>query len=179
MLFLSACGADRDAELLSRITARYGAAARFTARTAVRVELTERTLDFVIDWRQAAGTGVLTVAEPEEIAGIRCETDDLGLHFRYEGAVLTVDPSGGTTPPLEALSRLHYDWAGGQVQDCCRETLQDAETLAVTYFRNRGETVCTQRVWFDAERLTPLRAEYYEDGRMLLSCEFLIFHPDP
>ena len=70
MLFLSACGADRDAELLSRITARYGAAARFTARTAVRVELTERTLDFVIDWRQAAGTGVLTVAEPEEIAGI-------------------------------------------------------------------------------------------------------------
>ena len=178
MLVLSACGADRDTELLSRITARYAAVPDFDARTAVRVELPDRAMDFVIDWHLAAGTGTLTVAEPAQIAGLSCETDDMGLHFRYAGAVLTLDPSGGRVSPLEALSRFPYDWAGGQVQDCCRETRQGAEALAVTYERSQGGTSCVQRVWFDTERLTPLFSEYYEDGTLVLSCEFLLFHPE-
>lgn len=175
MLFLSACGADRTGELLDEITARYAASPAFDARIAARLELTDRTADYVIDWQFRDGQSTLTVAEPEEIAGIRCMTDDAGLHFQYEGAVLTVDPDGEALSPLEALPQLCFGWSGGQVEDCCRETRQDMETLAVTYSHQRGGADEVQRVWFDTQRLTPVYAEISENGKLVLACEFLLF----
>ena len=176
ILLLSACAAGNSRDLLTDITNLYGSAEKFDSRVSIRVELPERTASYVIDWQYDAGRSVLTVVEPEPIAGITAETEDNGLTFRYEDAVLLVEPSGGGVSPLEALPELYFGWSGGLVRDYNTERYQDEETLAVTYSQERGANDYMQRVWFDPARLTPLYAELYQAEALVLTCEFLTFH---
>lgn len=177
MIFLlSACAAKESRDLLADITELYASAEEFDSRVSIRVELPERTASYVIDWRYDAGKSILTVAEPEQIAGITAETDDNGLTFRYEDAVLTVDSTGDGVSPIEALPELYFGWSGGLVKDFCTETWREEEALAVTYSQMRGANEYTQRVWFDPARLTPLYAEFYQGEKLALTCEFLTFH---
>ncbi len=179
MLVLPGCGGRAGQDTLSDITALYASADRFDSRISIRVELPDRTMDYVIDWQYDAGRSTLTVVEPLPIAGIACETDDSGLTFRYADAVLQVDPSGEGVSPLEAPAELLFGWSGGLVQDCCPSVWNEEEALAVTYSQTRGADNYTQRVWFDPERLTPLCAELYEGDTLALTCEFLTFQINP
>lgn len=176
MLLLPACAAGDSKNLLADITNLYATTEGFDSRVSINVELPERTATYVIDWQYAAGKSVLTVAEPEQIAGITAETDDNGLTFRYADAVLVVDSSGDGVSPIEALPELYFGWAGGLVKDLNKETYQEEEALAVTYSQKRGTNEYTQRVWFDPARLTPLYAEFYEGESLALTCEFLTFN---
>lgn len=176
MLLLPACAAGDSKNLLADITNLYATTEGFDSRVSINVELPERTATYVIDWQYAAGKSVLTVAEPEQIAGITAETDDNGLTFRYADAVLVVDSSGDGVSPIEALPELYFGWAGGLVKDLNKETFHEEEALAVTYSQKRGTNEYTQRVWFDPVRLTPLYAEFYEGESLALTCEFLTFN---
>lgn len=176
ILFLPACAAGANKNLLEDITTLYASAEEFDSRVSINVELPERTATYVIDWQYAAGKSTLTVAEPEQIAGITAETDDKGLTFRYADAVLVVDSSGEGVSPLEALPELYFGWSGGLVKDYCKETYQEEEAFAITYSQKRGGNEYTQRVWFDPVRLTPLYAEFYEGDALALTCEFLTFN---
>lgn len=176
MMFLFAgCGTGDQEAALEEIRQRYAADSAFTAKTAVRVELPERAAEYVIDWTYDRGVSRLTVAEPEEIAGITAETGDQGLSFLYEGAVLTVEPAGTVLSPLEVLPELQYGWAGGLIDDVCWDTWEGTETLAVSYSIERGGSAILQRVWFDRSRCTPLYAEVYQNGALTMRCTFLTF----
>ena len=176
MLLLAGCGAGDQEAFLEEIRLRYTPDSAFTAKTAVRVEQPDRAADYVIDWSYDRGVSRLTVAEPEEIAGITVETSDQGLSFLYEDAVLTVDPAGAVLSPLEALPELLFGWSGGIVEDACRDTWEGAEAMAVSYSMERGGRTLHQRVWFDRGRYTPLYAEVYQDDRLTMRCTFLTFH---
>ncbi len=176
ILFLPACAAGKSRDLLADITSLYAATEGFDSRVSITVELPERTATYVIDWQYAAGKSILTVAEPEQIAGITAETDDNGLTFRYADAVLVVDSAGDGVSPIEALPELYFGWSGGLVKDFNTETFREEEALAVTYSQKRGANEYTQRVWFDPGLMTPLYAEFYQGEALALTCEFLTFH---
>ena len=176
IVFFSACTAGDNQKLLANITDLYATAGEFDSRVSITVELPQRTATYVIDWQYAAGKSILTVAEPEQIAGITAETEDNGLTFHYEDAVLVVDSSGDGISPIEVLPELYFGWSGGLVKDFNMETYQDEDALAVTYSQERGTNEYTQRVWFDPVRLTPLYAEFYQGDALALTCEFLTFH---
>lgn len=173
MLLFAGCGAGDQEAYLEEIRLRYGTDSAFTAKTAVRVELPEHAAEYVIDWTYESGVSRLTVAEPEEIAGITARTDDQGLSFLYEDAVLTVEPAGEVLSPLEALPELLFGWAGGIAEDVCWDTWEGAEALAVSYSMERNGRTLSQRVWFDRSRYTPLYAEVYQNGSLTMRCTFL------
>ena len=180
MMFLTAgCSTGAKKALPDDIRASYSAIQEFTTRTAITVETADRTAEYQIDWVYQHGISTMTVVEPEEIAGITARTNDQGLHFLYKDAVLTVEPGGTVLSPLEALPELFFGWVGGEVQDYTRETRNGVETLAVSYAMERGGRPYCQRVWFDAARLTPLEAEFYQNGVLTLRCTFLTFQASP
>lgn len=78
IVFFSACTAGDNQKLLANITDLYATAGEFDSRVSITVELPQRTATYVIDWQYAAGKSILTVAEPEQIAGITAETEDNG-----------------------------------------------------------------------------------------------------
>lgn len=176
ILLLPACAAGDNKNLLADITNLYATTEGFDSRVSINVELPQRTATYVIDWQYTTEKSVLTVASPEQIAGITAETDDNGLTFRYADAVLVVDSSGDGVSPIEALPELYFGWAGGLVKDFNKETYHEEEAFAVTYSQKRGTNEYTQRVWFDPVRLTPLYAEFYEGEALALTCEFLTFN---
>lgn len=175
-LLLTACTSKGNESPMDRaLTVRgmYLSANGCTARMQVTADYGQRVYTYGVQAQVGGGETVLTVQQPEEIAGITARLRDGTSVLEYDGAVLETGPlaQDGFTP-LSAVSALLEAAETGFIAHCGTE----GDTLYVLC-RDPAQTPGDGRevaLWFDGTgRL--LRGEVSVDGRRVIQCEFESF----
>lgn len=183
-LLLTACtagggGEESPENLAARIRAEYLGLAGWSSRLAVHVDYGERVYDFTLDARwEKEGETVLTVLEPELIAGLTARVDKDGGYLEYDGMSLSTGPLGaGGMDVLEAVPFLMGQLTAGYMARCAFET--QGETRLLRVFCRDPElaegtgTECA--LYFDPDSHDLVRAELYQDGFAALTADFTNF----
>lgn len=189
LLLLSACqggsgeagtGQELTAEEAARqIRTEYLAAGSCRGRAQVTADYGLRVYEFELEftWRQEGET-VLTIAAPEEIAGLTARIAQGEARLEFDGASLgTGDLTGEGLTPMELIPALMDDTLQGYMAQCAFERLGEREALRVV-FRDpeaRAGTGAEHVQWFDRESHALLRCELSWDGELVLSGDFSEF----
>jgi hypothetical protein len=179
-LLLAGCaggGGDESPEnLAARIRTEYLALAGWTADIVVHVDYGQRVYDFTLaaQW-QTGGDTVLTVKEPELIAGITARLHDGEGYLEYDGASLSTGPlTGDGMTPLDAAPFLMEQLTKGYMAKCAYVGEGEERTLTVTTRDPDAEegtgSQCT--LTFDPDSHDLLGAELSYDGFTVLTAQF-------
>lgn len=164
-LLLSGCG-DNAAETRYEDFAQSLREADTLSFTAVlRAEYEDKTVDFRLRYEQTGDEALVTVLEPELVAGIGVRVTEGGTALEYGDLVLDTGPlddyglSPMSAPSLlvRALRTGHLEsvWSEGEYSLC--QLILDDHLYAV--------------VSFEPETMTPVRAELVSDGAVKAVCE--------
>ena len=183
-LLLAGCNAGGSGEespddLAAQIRGEYLSLSAWTATVSVTADYGERVYDFVLDvsWEKEGET-VLTVVEPELIAGITARLKEDGAYLEYDGASLSTGPlTGEGMTPLEAVPFLMEQLTSGYMARCDHETWDERQVLRVDCRDPEGEegTGSECALYFDPDTHDLLRAELSYDGAVVLTAEFTDF----
>ena len=183
-LLLAGCNAGGSGEespddLAAQIRGEYLSLSAWTATVSVTADYGERVYDFVLDvsWEKEGET-VLTVVEPELIAGITARLKKDGAYLEYDGASLSTGPlTGEGMTPLEAVPFLMEQLTSGYMARCDYETWDEQQVLRVDCRDPEGEegTGSECALFFDPDTHDLLRAELSYDGAVVLTAEFTDF----
>lgn len=176
-LLLAGCGGgsgeERPENLAALIRGEYLSLTGWTASLDVNVDYGERVYDFVLDasWKKEGET-VLTVVEPELIAGITARIGPEGAYLEYDGASLSTGAlSGEGMTPLEAVPFLMGQLLEGYMARCSYETEGERRLLKVFCRDPDGQegTGSECSLYFDPDSHDLVRAELAYDGAVVLS----------
>lgn len=183
-LLLSGCNAGGSGEespdnLAAQIRGEYLSLSAWTATVSVTADYGQRVYDFVLDvsWEKDGET-VLTVVEPELIAGITARLKEDGAYLEYDGASLSTGPlTGEGMTPLEAVPFLMEQLTSGYMARCDYETWDEQQVLRADCRDPEGEegTGSECALYFDPDTHDLLRAELSYDGAVVLTAEFTDF----
>ena len=138
--------------------------------THVTADYGERVYEFSFRYIGNAQEGTLEILSPEAIAGLKAKVSVTGGTLEFDGAVLdTGAVTSDGLSPAQCIPVLISQWQSGYISGCNFEKLDDNETLAVTTDITQN---VSQRTWFDVKTLLPLKAEFYDSGVMVISCQF-------
>lgn len=176
-LLLAGCkaggGEESPENLAARIRGEYLNLTGWAASVDVNVDYGERVYEFGLDvsW-QKEGDTVLTITEPELVAGITARITDGEGYLEYDGVSLSTGPlSGEGMTPLEAVPFLMEQVTKGYMARCSYETEGESRLLKVLCRDPEGQegagTECT--LYFDPESHDLLRAEVSCDGFRVLT----------
>lgn len=171
LLFTTSCeqsGEDSGDKLADKLASIES----FTAEVAITAEFADRTVGFRLDCSVSNDVCSVKVIEPSEIAGIEVAIEPGGVSVSYDGASFeagSADDLG--VQPVTAVAELYRLFGGAVISERGSEKLGERECVTAVYASGTSET----RVWFDADELTPVRAEFFSDGVRTLSCEFVSF----
>lgn len=169
--------ADGGAEKLALdIRAGLIAMTGLTGRAEVTADYGERAYSFTLDIAyDSTEGGILTVVEPELIAGLTARVQSGAVSIEYDGASLeTGQLSGSGASPIEALPLILQQARSGYLAESVFETVDETETLRVTYTDAPAQAGAGTQVivWFDKASCVPLKAEIYSDGNRVIACTF-------
>ena len=151
----------------------------FSATAEITADYGQRVYEYTltVSW-QKDGETVLTVVEPENIAGITARIGNGSARLEYDGASLETGLlSGDGLSPMDAvpailegvltgyIAECGFEDAGEgrQLWFCCRDPEQSAGTGTEAAF------------WFDADSHALTRAELLSDGYTVIQCVFTDF----
>lgn len=182
LLMLTACGkaADTEAEELAlQIRAEYIAMTECAGQMELTADYGERVYAYTMDFSyQKDGELVLTVVEPENIAGITARVSEGGTLLEYDGTRLETGPlSGDGLSPIEGLPALLAYAREGCIADCCFETIDEVRTLRICCRdpENQPGTGSEATIWFDADTHELVKGEISSDGYVVLRCDFILY----
>lgn len=181
-LLLAGCGKSGDdspEELAARIRAEYLSLSGWTAQAELCADYGEQVFEFAVDaaWERGGDT-VITVTQPELIAGITARIREGETYLEYDGAGLSLgmlDPDG--TTPVSALPALIDCVTGGYMARCVWTGEGDERELAVLC-HDPGSTSkegVAYSLYFDPSAHTLKRAEVSVDGVLRLRVQFTEF----
>ncbi|MBQ9393472.1 MAG: hypothetical protein IJU18_05730 [Oscillospiraceae bacterium] len=166
-LLLCGCGGkDRAAEELQE---RYAAMEKVTLSGQITCHLPGESRTFAVECAVEGDGARVTVTAPEELAGITARIKGEELTLEWDGTALPAGRSGGVDP-CTCLPWLLRAAADGYVTEQGRRTLEEIPCLWLALDATApdgGKVVC--QAWFDETALTPVYAEFYEDGALALS----------
>lgn len=171
LISLPGCGGGPDPEeLAAQIEESFDAASKVQFAAKIRADYGDRVYDFTVSCSSDAEGGILTVAEPEIIAGVTLRFSPEGEVLGYEGAeVFTGEILPEGLSPADAVPMLLGLWRGGLVTEADFEKWDGEECLAALYHvSDRVES----RTWFSKNTWLPLRSEVYLDGYTVIGCDF-------
>lgn len=131
----------------------------------LRAEYADRTLHFTLDYSRDEDGQTIAVREPERIAGIRAHLAPGSSTLEFEGLILDtgpLDPYG--LSPMTALPKLVETLGSGHLDALWEE--QGAPVYRLILDDHLSATV-----WFEAETMTPIRAEIQSDETVHIFCE--------
>lgn len=166
-------------ELALQIRTEYLAAPACTGCAVVTVDYGIRVYDFTLDfvWRKEGET-VLTVTEPEELAGLTAVVGAGESRLEFQGVSLgTGDLTGEGLTPLEYLPAVMAYIGEGYMAECVYEIVGERETLRIL-FRDpecKPQEGLECSLWFDKMTHMLLRAELSQDGCSVLHSGFVSF----
>ena len=123
-------------------------------------------------------TTLLTVVEPELIAGITARLKEDGAYLEYDGASLSTGPlTGEGMTPLEAVPFLMGQLTSGYMARCVYENWDGSQVLKVECRDPEGAEGAGSEcaLYFDPDDHGLLRAELSYDGAVVLTAEFTDF----
>lgn len=178
LLLLSACGGgtagDEAEQLALEVRAEYLSAVGCTAVLDLTADYGDRVFSCVLALDHTAGEEtVLTVVEPELLAGVTARLKDGESLLEFDGVVLETGPiSPEGLSPLDCVPFVWKEIQEGYISQWGFEPLGERECLRLSTSDpslDPGEgTVCA--VWFDRESHALLRAEVAVDGFTALRC---------
>lgn len=183
-LLLAGCkaggsGEESPEQLAAVIRGEYLSMAGWSADVKITAEYDEKVYDFTVDvlwgWE---GESVLTITEPELLAGITARLEDGKGTLEYDGAGLSLgllDEDGLT--PLAVLPALMEHITTGYMARCAWEGEEPDRALRVCCRDpERAEGEGTEyTLWFDAATHALMRAEVSVDGATRLRLELTDF----
>lgn len=181
-LLLCACGVaggeSGPQEQALAIRGEYLEAAGCTARLDVTADYGQRVYSYTVDAVVTGADTVITVAAPEEVAGVIARLSDAGGWLEYDGAVLETGPldENGLTP-LSAVPVLLESTRSGFMDSCTAEQLGERDTVRVLCRdpevpAGQGREIT---LWFDTQSHVLVRGEIAVDGFRVILCEFSQF----
>ncbi len=177
-LLLTACGgsgasSDTPEELAARIRAEYLNLTGWTAEMEIHADYGERVYDFTLDaaWEKDGET-VLTVVEPELIAGVTARVGKGEAYLEYDGVSLSTGPlTGDGLDPLEAVPFLMEQIAQGYMGSCTFQAEGEARVLKVCCREPEVSEGSGREcaLYFDPDSHDLLRSELSWDGFTVLT----------
>lgn len=182
-LLLAACGGsgagnDSD-ELALEIRGKYLSMSGCTARMELTADYGQRVYQYTLDLSyEREGDTTLTVAAPEEVAGITARLTGETALLEYDGVSLETGPldESGLSPVSAPAVLLRAAMEGfiaetgleevGETQ-CLRMTCRDPEA--------RPGEGAELTLWFDADGHGLVKGEVLSDGVRVIDCTFTEF----
>ncbi len=178
-LLLTGCaggGEENPEQLASVIRGEYLSLDGWSATVDITVDYEQAVYDFTVDaqWRREGET-VLTITQPELLAGITARLENGEAALEYDGAGLSIgllDGEGLT--PIGALPLLMESVTAGYIARCSFEGEEDSRKLRLLCRDpDLAEGEGTEySLWFDAATHALLRAEVSVDGATRLTAVF-------
>ena len=181
-LALSACGQAQGSQaeqLALEIRGEYLDMQGCTARAELTADYGQRVYQYTVDFRYVRdGESVMTLAAPENVAGVTARLDGESAVLEFDGTRLETGPLGEHgISPVQAPDTLLAYAREGFMAECGMEEQEEAAVLAVVcrdpqVSAGTGEEVT---LWFDPDTHALLRGEISQDGFTVIQCEFTQF----
>ncbi|MDR1588703.1 MAG: hypothetical protein LBS51_00735 [Oscillospiraceae bacterium] len=170
LLFAASCSERAKPETLEAGIKDVFRGAESVETTAdITADYGDGVFSFSVKYTGSADMGTVEILEPERIAGITARVVFPECSLEYDGLSLEAGAlTGDGLSPVQALPALLGQWTDGYAELMSFELLDGIDALAV---ETRITEDSSQRTWFDAETLLPMRSEIYGDGRMVIVCE--------
>ena len=171
-LLLCGCGGGAEGRLREQ-RARFSAAEELSFTLDATLLTDSEVFDCTLSCVDRGGDVSAEVTAPETVAGIRVRIGDGGGVLEYGDVSLGVGAAARSgISPVSAVPLLTEALRGGFLRRCWTER-DGAQGLLAAEIYVTDEAVLT--VWFDAETLFPVHAEFAQDGRTVLRCEIRDF----
>jgi hypothetical protein len=178
LLLLTGCaggaGVSEAEELSLTIRGTYLEMTDWQTEATVTADYGQRVYQYLLSAEGRDGETVLTLLQPDTVAGITAHLTETDSLLEYEGLVLetgTLDADGLT--PVSAIPALLEAARSGYVTACA---LEDGQ-LRLDCGDPEGQlgSGTEQVLWFDPETYALLRGEISVDGVRAVVCEFSNF----
>lgn len=182
LALLSGCGNKPAAadEMALHIRTEYMAMTQCHAIVRILADYGERVYEYTLDavWRKDGET-VLTILEPEMIAGITARVQKGSSVLLYDGASLEIgELSLDGFSPIEAVPAAIEYMTRGYMAQCSLEQPEEGQMLLRILCRDPEQSPGTgaeTEFWIDTNTHALVRAEFLYDGYVVLQCVFTEF----
>lgn len=184
LALLAGCGGEagsEEDELALEIRGEYLAMTSCQATAEVTADYGQRVYEYTISLSyEKEGETVLSLLEPEEVAGITARISNGETTLEFDGVRLETGPlSNDGLSPLEGLPALLAYAREGYISAIAVEALgeEGPQALHVCYSDPEGSpgTGTEGALWFDLATHALLRGEISVDGYTVVQCEFVEF----
>ncbi len=173
-ILLSACGGGQRTgeEKAALLRTRLLETEEISFTASLRCDYGDRIWDCVLGYQGGIDSALLTVVQPEEIAGLEVYIEASGAQLHFDGAALDTGPLwGSSNAAVQALPRLLQAWCSAYVADCYSERLDGESCTVLVLEEEENKQVL---IWFTEDAM-PIKAELQKDGSTDIFCSFLGF----
>lgn len=174
LILMSGCSSA--AEIEERFDARRAelvAAEQISFAADVHADLGENVFDCTLDCVSGGGDTVLTVKEPELIAGITIRQSGKDTSMEYDGLQLYVGKTGGDLAPIEAVPILTDALLNGFATDYYSEETEDGSGLVVVKIYIDESSYAM--LWMDSQSMDPVHGQIVVGEQAVLDVEIKDF----
>ncbi len=146
-----------------------------TAQAEITADYGQRVYGYTVDLTVKGGSGVMTVKEPENLAGTVLTWSDGETQLAFDGAELDTGAlSDSGLSPADAMPTILTACQGGEIVDCCMEEQEGGQVLHGTLDLD-GDQGGQIQCWFQPDSYGLLRAELSQDGVTVVTMQFSDF----
>ena len=146
-----------------------------TAQAEITADYGQRVYGYTVDLTVKGGSGVMTVKEPENLAGTVLTWSDGETKLAFDGTELDTGAlSDSGLSPADAMPTILTACQGGEIVDCCMEEQEGAQVLHGTLDLD-GDQGGQIQCWFQPDSYGLLRAELSQDGVTVVTMQFSDF----
>lgn len=176
VLSLTGCaGGNRAKDRIQAAQTVYRAMSGCSAQAEITADYGQRVYGYTVALTVEGGSGVMTVTEPENIAGTVLTWSDGETTLEYDGTELDTGAlSDSGLSPADAMPTILNACQGGEIVDCSLEELDGQEVLRGTLDLD-GDQGGQLQCWFQPDSYGLLRAELSQDGVTVITMVFSDF----
>lgn len=176
VLSLTSCaGGNQAKDRMQAARSVYRSMSGCTAQAEITADYGQRVYGYTVDLTVEGGSGVMTVKEPENIAGTVLTWSNGETTLAYDGTELDTGAlSDSGLSPADAMPTILNACQEGEIVDCCMEEWNGQETLrsALDLDGDQGGQI---QCWFQPDSYGLLRAELSRDGVTVVTMVFSDF----
>ena len=168
VLLLVSCGSVTDkAEQISR---EFSNAQEIVLTAEVFADYGDKSFEFELRYTENTEETAVEITSPEELRGLRAVSVDEGYDIVYDGVSFGAGELTGTgLSPCESLVCLADQWKNGYIISISSDMTGNVQKIVLETLIADG---VSQKTWFDAKMLLPVKSEIYRDGTAVIKCEF-------
>lgn len=146
-----------------------------TAQAEITADYGQRVYGYTVDLTVKGGSGVMTVKQPENLAGTVLTWSDGETQLAFDGTELDTGAlSDSGLSPADAMPTILTACQGGEIVDCCMEEQEGGQVLHGTLDLD-GDQGGQIQCWFQPDSYGLLRAELSQDGVTVVTMQFSDF----